>query len=125
VKITSFFTTSTLKLLLEFDNREYRLLDIKKFLLNDKGKLVELCDIDMFQSAMLDRKAGTVVWKNGVDFEPELLFTKSTSIDHIIENAEHRKLTMRDTEKYEIGYSEGFESGYVRAFELAIEIDSF
>lgn len=84
MRVTSVFT-ATFKLILEFDNGEYRLLDIKKFLQNDIGKFAELCiDIDMFQTAMLDRNAGTVVWKNGVDFDPEILYKSSINIDHIL-----------------------------------------
>lgn len=84
MRITSLFATKMFKLILEFDNREYRLLDIKQFLQNDKGKLAELCNDDMFQTVKLDRKAGTVVWENGVDFDPEILFQASVSIDHIL-----------------------------------------
>ncbi|MFK5707541.1 DUF2442 domain-containing protein [Lysinibacillus boronitolerans] len=86
MKVTSLFTVK-FKLILEFDNGEYRLLDIKQFLCDDKGKLAEVRDnIDMFQTAMLDTVAGTVVWENGVDFEPEHLYSESVNIDHILVN---------------------------------------
>ncbi|NRD76583.1 DUF2442 domain-containing protein [Bacillus sp. BRMEA1] len=85
MRITSLFATKTFKLLLEFDYREYCLLDIKQFLQNEKGKLAELCnDSDMFQTATVDRIAGTVVWENGVDFDPKILYKSSINIDHIL-----------------------------------------
>ncbi|MEI2368014.1 DUF2442 domain-containing protein [Niallia circulans] len=85
MRIKSLFATSTFKLILEFDNQEYRILDIRQFLKNDKGKLAEVRDdIDMFRTAMVDNIAGTVAWENGVDFQPEHLFQASVSIDHIL-----------------------------------------
>lgn len=85
MRVTSFFATSTFKLILEFDYREYRLLDIKQFLKDDKGKLAEVRDdIEKFKTAKLDRIAGSVVWKNGVDFENENLYKTSINVDHIL-----------------------------------------
>lgn len=84
MRVTSVFI-STFKLILEFDNGEYRLLDIKQFLQNDKGKLAEIRDdIDMFRTAMVDNVAGTVAWENGVDFQPERLYSESVNINHIL-----------------------------------------
>jgi len=86
MRVTAFFATTSFYLIMEFNAKEYRLLDIKQFLKNEKGKLAELCNDDMFQTAKLDRKAGTVVWENGVDFDPEILFQASVSIDRILGN---------------------------------------
>lgn len=86
MKISSVFATVTFKLILEFNDSEYRLLDIAQFLQNDKGKLKELMDINMFRTAKIDLKAGTVFWENGVDFDPEILYKSSISIDHIFGN---------------------------------------
>jgi hypothetical protein len=63
-------------------------LDIKRFLKNDKGNLIEGVrdDIDMFRTAMVDKKAGTVSWENGVDFDPEHLYSESINIDYILGN---------------------------------------
>lgn len=38
MRVTSVFATVTFKLILEFENSEYRILDIKRFLKNDIGK---------------------------------------------------------------------------------------
>lgn len=87
MRVTSLFATTNFKLILEFENCEYRLLDIKQFLKNDKGKLAEVRDdIDMFQTAKLDRISSSVVWKNGVDFDHEILYKSSINIDHILGN---------------------------------------
>ncbi|KIN51157.1 DUF2442 domain-containing protein [Bacillus subtilis] len=86
VKITAVFTLMSFKLILEFDNREYRLLNMKGFLKNEKGVLAEILDIDMFRTARVDRIAGTVVFENEVDFDPEILYKSSVNIDHITGN---------------------------------------
>nr|WP_259548259.1 DUF2442 domain-containing protein [Heyndrickxia oleronia] len=117
MRVTSLFATATFKLLLEFDYREYRLLDIKQFLKNDKAKLAEIRDdVEMFKTAKLDRKAGTIVWKNGVDFDPEMLYQVSKRIGHIL----GMKVSegMRDTDEYKFGYGEGFKNGFIKAVEL-------
>ncbi|WP_196220130.1 DUF2442 domain-containing protein [Terrilactibacillus tamarindi] len=61
MRVKSIFT-GTFKIILAFDNGEYRLLDIKQFLQNDNmGKLAEIRDeIDMFRTAFIDENSGTV-----------------------------------------------------------------
>lgn len=90
MKVTSVFATVTFKLILEFNNSEYRLLDIKQFLQNDDlGKLAEIREnIDVFRKVKVDKKARTVCWENGivVDFDPEILYNSSLNIDHILGN---------------------------------------
>ncbi|MBN6185673.1 hypothetical protein JQN58_01580 [Aneurinibacillus sp. BA2021] len=70
MKITSVFASINFKLLLEFDNREYRILDIKQFLKSDMGLLAEVRDnLEIFRSAELDMIAQTVSFQNGVDLD--------------------------------------------------------
>jgi hypothetical protein len=55
MRILTFYPTKTFKLILEFDNQEYRILDMKELLKNDKGLMDEICnDIDLFMSVELD-----------------------------------------------------------------------
>ncbi|MFB6469520.1 DUF2442 domain-containing protein [Cytobacillus sp. Hz8] len=84
--ITSVLATVNYKLILEFDNREYRLLDMKKFLKKEKGVLAEILKIDMFRTARVDGIARTVVFENGIDFDHDVLFAESVNIDHVLGN---------------------------------------
>ncbi|MEI0739002.1 hypothetical protein VQ056_24210 [Paenibacillus sp. JTLBN-2024] len=85
MRLTAVFATMSFKLILEFDNREYRLLDIKQFLKGDKGKLKEIKDdISTFRSVKIDKVSGAVLFCNGVDFDSEFLYKVSESVDHIL-----------------------------------------
>lgn len=85
MRLTAVFATISFKLILEFDNKEYRLLDIKKFLENGKGKLKDLKDdIKLFRSARIDKVSGAVLFGNEVDFDHEILYKSSVNIDHIL-----------------------------------------
>lgn len=85
MRITNLFATQTFKLILEVNQEEYWLLDMKKFLLNDSGKLSEIRDdINMFQNVKIDRVNGNVVWGNGVDFDKEILKENSLNIDFLL-----------------------------------------
>lgn len=87
MRLTSVYATTSFHLIMEFNNKEYRLLNVKQFLKDDKGLLEEVrADIDMFRTAMVDNVAGTVAWGNGVDFQPEHLYSESVNIDHILGN---------------------------------------
>lgn len=79
------FATQTFKLIFEVNQEEYWLLDMKKFLLNDTGKLSEIRDdIKMFQTVKIDPVNGNVMWENGVDFDKEILKENSLNIDFLL-----------------------------------------
>lgn len=79
------FATQTFKLIFEVNQEEYWLLDMKKFLLNDTGKLSEIRDdIKMFQTVKIDQENGNVMWENGVDFDKEILKENSLNIDFLL-----------------------------------------
>lgn len=81
MRITSVYPTRTFKLIMEFDKKEYRILDMKKFLENDKGLLAEVRDSqEVFLNVEVDSVAGTVRWLNGVDFDPWSLYQNSIDI---------------------------------------------
>lgn len=86
MRVTSVFPTRTFKLIVEFDKKEYRMLDIKKFLQDDKGLLADVRDdLDLFMSVSVDDVAGTVAWSNGVDFDPEVIYRNSKDIDNMLD----------------------------------------
>lgn len=60
---------------------------MKKFLLNDTGKLSEIRDdIKMFQTVKIDGVNGNVVWENGVDIDKEILRENSLNIDFLLKS---------------------------------------
>lgn len=86
MKITSVYPTRTFKLILEFDKKEYRMLNIKKFLQLDKGLLAEIRDdLDLFLTVNVDEIAGAICWKNGVDFDPSILYENSIDVDSLLD----------------------------------------
>lgn len=86
MKVTSVYPTRTFKLIVEFDRKEYRMLNIKKFLQSDKGLLADVRDdLDLFLTVNVDQIAGTVCWKNGVDFDPNVLYENSIDVDSLLD----------------------------------------
>lgn len=80
---------------MEIENQEYRLLDTKEFLKNEKGILQELCnDINLFLTAELDEITGNIKWRNGVEFEPESLYNVSLDLDKLM-NRQRKGITPR------------------------------
>lgn len=86
MRVTSVFPIRTFKLIVEFDKKEYRLLDIKKFLQDDKGVLADVRDdLELFMSVSVDNVAGTITWPNEVDFDPQVIYQNSKDIEHMLD----------------------------------------
>lgn len=86
LRILSFYTTKTFKLIMEFENKEYRILDMQRFLQNDQGLLKDICnDINLFMSADLDEVAGTIRFSNEVDFDSNVLYEASQDLDEMMQ----------------------------------------
>jgi hypothetical protein len=64
-------------LLLTFENREKRQFDVKPYL--DFGIFRELKDLKLFNTVKTN--FDTIEWENEADFDPELLYLVSKSID--------------------------------------------
>jgi hypothetical protein len=62
------------KLLLKFENNEERVFDIKPYL--EIGKFNELKDKNLFKTVRVS--FDTIEWDNGLDFDPEVLYEKSS-----------------------------------------------
>jgi hypothetical protein len=74
------------KLILKFDNGEERLVQMAQFF---KGPLFQaLKDIDLFRQVRVDKESGTIVWPNGADLDPDVLYNHSRLI---------RRLKKKDT----------------------------
>jgi hypothetical protein len=82
VRILSFYPTKTFKLILEFENNQYRVLDMQKFLHNEQGLLKDICsDINLFMLAELDQISGTIRFSNEVDFDNNVLYEVSQDLE--------------------------------------------
>ena len=56
-------------------------LDFRKRIVGRGGVFVSLENIDVFAQVVVDREAGTLVWPNGVDFCPDVLYAECTGKD--------------------------------------------
>jgi len=64
------------KLLLKFENEEEKIFDMKPYL--DVGKFQELKDENLFKKVKIS--FDTIEWANGLDFDPEVLYEKSSTL---------------------------------------------
>ncbi len=63
------------KLLLTFENDEQKVFDVTPYL--EVGKFSELKDDSLFKSVHIS--FDSIAWKNQLDLDPELLYSKSIS----------------------------------------------
>jgi hypothetical protein len=56
-------------------------LDFRKRIVGRGGVFTSLENIAVFAQVALDREAGTLVWPNGVDFCPDVLYAEATGKD--------------------------------------------
>jgi len=69
------------KLILEFDNGEERSVQMTQFF---KGSLFQpLKDVNFFRQVKVDRESGTIVWPNGADLDPDVLYNHSQPVRRI------------------------------------------
>jgi hypothetical protein len=53
-------------------------LDFRQRVVGRGGVFRELEDVGFFQQVQVDSEAGTIVWPNGVDFCPDVLYSLAT-----------------------------------------------
>ena len=53
-------------------------LDFRARIVGRGGVFKPLQDVEFFRQVSVDREAGTVVWPNGVDFCPDVLYSEVT-----------------------------------------------
>ena len=66
------------RLELEFTDGSRGEIDFKERILGRGGVFGPLNDVEFFKRVLVDREAGTVVWPNGVDFCPDVLYSLAT-----------------------------------------------
>ncbi|MBD3240116.1 MAG: DUF2442 domain-containing protein [Chitinivibrionales bacterium] len=72
--VTHVTPTEEYELLLEFDNGERRVFDLRPLL--NFGRFSELSSLESFRKVRVS--FDTVEWENGLDLDPEYLYNRST-----------------------------------------------
>ena len=63
---------------LTFSNGERAELDCKDMIVGRGGVFAALEDIALFSRVTVDPEAGTITWPGGVDFCPDVLYSRAT-----------------------------------------------
>jgi len=75
------------KLILRFNTGEVRLVDLtaklNEWATNPQSKFAALKDFKNFRKVRLDENFDTLVWENGIDLCPDVLYDLSTAINKI------------------------------------------
>lgn len=72
-------------LLLDFDNEERRLVDVKPVM---KGVLDKLKNQDFFKQVKVDEELGTVTWPGELDLDPDNLYHQGIEVEELMKLAE-------------------------------------
>jgi len=81
-EIRSVRPVNTFHLVLEFDQGDYRLVDIRPFI---KGPVFEpLMDESFFKKVKVDQDACTITWPGDIDLDPNVLYQNSLPYFSII-----------------------------------------
>lgn len=62
------------KLKLKFNDQKIKIVDFSDWLNDGKGYLIPLKDIEYFKKVALDEFEYTIIWPNGADFCPDVLY---------------------------------------------------
>ena len=68
------------RLLLQFDNGEHREVDIRALVPFD-GVFEPLADESYFRQVRVEPDVGTIVWPNGADLCPDVLYEQSQPVN--------------------------------------------
>jgi hypothetical protein len=63
---------------LTFSNGEEADIDLKQRVRGRGGVFTPLEDVDYFSQVMVDPEAHTLVWPNGIDLDPDVLYSEAT-----------------------------------------------
>jgi hypothetical protein len=70
------------KLLLTFNDKKRKIVDLEKY--SKEGPetvFYPFRDLEFFKSVTVDNHTGTIVWPNGVDLCPDVLYERGEEID--------------------------------------------
>jgi len=78
------------ELLLLFNNNEIRKVNLepklKEWTTSTQSKFGQLLDLNFFKTVRLDKEMETIVWENGIDLCPNVLFEMSVPINKFVTN---------------------------------------
>jgi hypothetical protein len=77
-RVTNVRHTQGHRLELTFADGTTKEVDFKKQIIGRGGVFTPLEDLEFFRQVSVDREAGTIVWPNGVDFCPDVLYSLAT-----------------------------------------------
>ena len=63
---------------LSFSDGTIGTLDFRRGIADRGGVFQPLHDVALFSQVAVDKEAGTIVWRNGVDFCPDMLYAEVT-----------------------------------------------
>lgn len=72
---------SNYELEMTFSDGTVASLDFQKRIVGRGGVFKPLENVNLFAQVSVDREAGTLVWPNGVDFCPDVLYAEATGKD--------------------------------------------
>jgi hypothetical protein len=78
-RITGVQVRAPFTVTLDFTDGSHGTVDLAPWILGRGGVFVPLQDPGFFAQVRVDREAGTIVWPNGVDFDPDVLFEAARS----------------------------------------------
>lgn len=64
------------KLKLKFNDNTKKIVDLESWILEGRGYLLPLKDIEYFKKVQLDEFQYSICWPNGADFCPDSLYDK-------------------------------------------------
>lgn len=83
--ITEIITVEPYKLTLKFNTGEIRQVDLeaklKEWAINPNSKFAALLDAGYFRTVKLDPDFNSVVWENGIDLCPDVLYNLSSEVN--------------------------------------------
>jgi len=66
------------RVLLIFSNGASGIVDLRNDVVNKSGLFRPLSDAAYFSKVSVDAEAGTLVWPNGLDLDPDVLYHRAT-----------------------------------------------
>jgi hypothetical protein len=85
------------KIQLSFNDKSVKIVDLSKMLKNAKNMLLPLRDVDYFRQVKCD--GTTLIWPNGVDLCPDVLYRMGKSVKYPRSKAKHALVSSRRRRK--------------------------
>lgn len=98
IRIKKVDYVSDYKLALTFTDKKVKIVDLAKY--KNKGKdtvFYPFKDIDFFKSVKVDNYTGTIVWPNGVDLCPDVLYEMGVEVKKESNLSQRRKAAAKES----------------------------